>query len=126
MPSPSLTPCSLRWDRSCSPISNSRSFNPDTALRLGTRLRTGYPVELVADALAQHELRLKARSKFDRAMDMFFTRSGLEQASAEVVACHRSGRYARASRVADPRCGIGGQLHRPGPRPPVLAATAPP
>ncbi len=84
--------------------------NPDTALRLGTRLRTGYPVELVADALAQHELRLKARSKFDRAMDMFFTRSGLEQASAEIVARHRSGRYAGASRVADLCCGIGGDL----------------
>ena len=56
-------------------------------------------------------LRLKARSKFDRAMDMFFTRSGLEQASAEdVVARHRSGRYAGASQVADLCCGIGGDL----------------
>ena len=84
--------------------------NSDTALRLGTRLRTGYPAGLVADSLAQHELRLKARGKFDRAMDMFFTRSGLEQASAEIVARHRAGRYVGATQVADLCCGIGGDL----------------
>ena len=72
-----------------------------TALRLGTQLRARYPADLVAAALAQHELRLQARAKFSRAMEMFFTRPGLEQASAEVVARHRSGRYGAAARVAD-------------------------
>jgi SAM-dependent methyltransferase len=81
-----------------------------TALRLGTQLRARYPAGLVAAALAQHELRLQARAKFSRAMEMFFTRPGLEQASAEVVARHRSGRYGAAARVADLCCGIGGDL----------------
>jgi hypothetical protein len=82
----------------------------DTALRLGTELRARYPAGLVADALAQHELRLQARSKFSRAMEMFFTRPGLEQASAEVVARHRSARYSAMGNLADLCCGIGGDL----------------
>ncbi len=73
-----------------------QAVTPDTALALGTRLRETYPAGLVAAALAQHELRLAARAKFSRAMDMFFTRAGLEQASAEVVACHRQARFAAA------------------------------
>jgi predicted RNA methylase len=81
-----------------------------TDLRLGTELRAAYPVDLVVDALAQHELRLRARAKFSRAMDMFFTRAGLEQASAEVIAGHRMARYAGAGLVADLCCGIGGDL----------------
>jgi SAM-dependent methyltransferase len=81
-----------------------------TDLRLGTELRAAYPVDLVVDALAQHELRLRARAKFSRAMDMFFTRPGLEQASAEVIARHRISRYAGAELVADLCCGIGGDL----------------
>ncbi len=81
-----------------------------TDLRLGTELRAAYPVDLVVDALAQHELRLRARAKFSRAMDMFFTRAGLEQASAEVLAGHRLARYTGAGLVADLCCGIGGDL----------------
>ena len=81
-----------------------------TDLRLGTELRAAYPVDLVVDALAQHELRLRARAKFSRAMEMFFTRAGLEQASAEVIAGHRLARYAGAGLVADLCCGIGGDL----------------
>jgi SAM-dependent methyltransferase len=79
-------------------------------LRLGTELRARYSVELVTAALAQHDLRLRARAKFSRALDMYFTRPGLEQASAEVIAGHRSARYARAGLVADLCCGIGGDL----------------
>ncbi|HET7244324.1 MAG TPA: class I SAM-dependent methyltransferase [Streptosporangiaceae bacterium] len=87
-----------------------RHEDDPAGLRLGTELRARYPVELVTAALAQHELRLRARAKFSRALDMYFTRPGLEQASAEVVAGHRSARYARAGLVADLCCGIGGDL----------------
>src|SRR5579859_278020 len=84
--------------------------HPAQALRLGTELRAAYPVDLVVDALAQHELRVRARAKFSRALDMYFTRPGLEQASAEVIAGHRSARYAGTELVADLCCGIGGDL----------------
>lgn len=81
-------------------------------LRLAAALRRDYPAELVTAALAQHELRRRARAKFARAERMFFTRDGLEQASAEPVARHRAARFAAAGaeRMADLCCGIGGDL----------------
>ncbi|MBO0849478.1 MAG: class I SAM-dependent methyltransferase [Pseudonocardia sp.] len=86
--------------------------SPDGELRLAAVLRREYPAELVTAALAQHELRLRAATKFTRAGRMFFTRDGLEQASAEAVATHRAARFAAtgAARVADLCCGIGGDL----------------
>jgi SAM-dependent methyltransferase len=86
------------------------AVTPATALRAGSALRAEYPAGLVADALAQHELRIRARSKFERAGSMFFTRPGLEQASSEVVAQYRARRYAHLHQVADLCCGIGGDL----------------
>jgi SAM-dependent methyltransferase len=87
-----------------------RPEDDPAGLRLATELRAAYPVDLVTSALAQHELRLRARAKFSRALDMYFTRPGLEQASAEVIAGHRNSRYTGAALVADLCCGIGGDL----------------
>jgi hypothetical protein len=81
-----------------------------TALALATRLRREYPAGLVAAATAQHELRLAARAKFSRAMQMLFTRAGYEQSSAEPIARYRAARFGDARRVADLCCGIGGDL----------------
>ena len=85
-------------------------LDPGQELRLGTRLRERHPAELVAAALAQRELRARAAAKFSRAGRMWFTRHGLEQASAEPLARHRAGRYAGYGWVADLCCGIGGDL----------------
>jgi len=85
-------------------------LDPGEALRLGSRLRERHPAELVAAAFAQRELRARAAAKFRRAGRMWFTREGLEQASAEPLARHRAARYAGAGRVADLCCGIGGDL----------------
>lgn len=79
-------------------------------LRLGAELRRRYPADLVAAAMLQHELRVAARIKFTRADDMYFTRAGLEQASAEPVARLRSIRLAGVRQLADLCCGIGGDL----------------
>lgn len=83
---------------------------PETELRVGALLRRDYPTELVTAALGQHELRRRAHLKFTRAQQMYFTRAGLEQATAEVIARHRAARFAGALRVADLCCGIGGDL----------------
>ena len=79
-------------------------------LALAVSLRREYPASLVAAATAQHELRVAARAKFGRAMEMLFTRGGYEQSSAEPVARHRAGRLGDIGRVADLCCGIGGDL----------------
>jgi SAM-dependent methyltransferase len=83
---------------------------PADTLRLGTRLREWFPAELVAAALAQRELRTRAAAKFSEAGRMWFTREGLEQASAEPLARHRAARLAGFPEVADLCCGIGGDL----------------
>lgn len=83
---------------------------PETELRVAALLRRDNPAELVTAALGQHELRRRAEGKFSRAQQMYFTRAGLEQATAEVIARHRATRFASALRVADLCCGIGGDL----------------
>jgi SAM-dependent methyltransferase len=65
---------------------------------------------LVTTALELAQLRVRARAKFSRAGEMYLTREGLEQASAEVVSLHRAARYSHTRRVADLCCGIGGDL----------------
>ena len=82
----------------------------ETDLALAARLRREYPAGLVAAAQTQYELRLAARAKFSRAMEMLFTRDGLEQASSETIARHRALRFASAAQMADLCCGIGGDL----------------
>jgi SAM-dependent methyltransferase len=86
------------------------TMTPERAMRLTEELRQRYPAELVAAALTQQSLRLAAREKFSRAEEMFFTRAGLEQASAEVVADHNARRFTGLAAVADLCCGIGGDL----------------
>ncbi len=90
-------------------------------LRLGAELRQSYPGDLVAAAMLQHELRTAARAKFTRADQMYFTRAGLEQASAEPVARLRASRLAGVDRLADLCCGIGGDLVSLGRAAPVRA-----
>ncbi|HEX8929862.1 MAG TPA: class I SAM-dependent methyltransferase, partial [Actinomycetota bacterium] len=79
-------------------------------LAVGERLRERYPAELVVAAMAQHELRGRARAKFAEPQRLLFTRDGLEQSSSEPVARHRAARYAGFPLVADLCTGIGGDL----------------
>jgi hypothetical protein len=81
-----------------------------SALAIATSLRREYPASLVAAATAQHDLRLAARAKFVRAMEMLFTRAGYEQSSSETIARYRAARFGDARRVGDLCCGIGGDL----------------
>jgi hypothetical protein len=79
-------------------------------LRIITKYRARYSRELVAAALEQVKLRVRARTKFDRADEMYFTRAGLEQASTERMARHHATRFSGFERVADLCSGIGGDL----------------
>lgn len=80
-------------------------------LRAAAALRAGgLPADLAAAALTQATLRLRAAVKFGPdAGRMFFTRTGLEQATRAVVANRRAARLAASGArvVADLGCGIG-------------------
>lgn len=83
--------------------------DPDS-LAAATRLRGRFAPELATAALHQVSLRRRARTKFGPASaEMFFTRSGLEQATRPDVADHHARRLvaAGACRIWDLGCGIG-------------------
>lgn len=72
------------------------------------RLRKHVPPDLARAALDTVMLRPKARAKFARADEMFFTREALEMATGEAVARYQAERFAGFTAVADLCCGIGG------------------
>jgi hypothetical protein len=80
------------------------------SLAATSRMRARYGPELAAAALTQAALRRQARAKFgEAALEMFFTRAGLEQATRPEIADHHASRFVTAGvrRVVDLGCGIG-------------------
>lgn len=75
------------------------------SLRLQSELRREFPDDVVRLAVSMHELRHKARTKFDRAESMWFDRVGLEQSTPLSVARHKARRF--TGPVWDLCCGIG-------------------
>jgi hypothetical protein len=73
-----------------------------------TRLQKQFDSELAKAALETVILRRKARAKFVRAGQMYFTREALEQASGETLARYRAERFAPFNSLADLGCGLGG------------------
>ena len=82
----------------------------DNHLQIASTLRQQVGVKNAGAALETALLRQRATTKFSRAADMYFTRTALEQASAEIVSTYRADRIASAGfqHVADLGCGIGG------------------
>ena len=79
-------------------------------VRALTRYRAQYAPELVNAVFAQTKLRARARAKFSRADQMYFTADGLEQASTERMGRYHAAQLARYEQIADLCCGIGGDL----------------
>jgi len=71
-------------------------------------LRKRYPADAASAAMELLDLRDRARKKFTKADEMFFTREALEQASGESISSYRSERYSPDTRVLEIGCGIGG------------------
>jgi len=82
----------------------------DDLLPVLTRYRQNHPATLVSTVIELWQLRRRARDKFPRADALFFTRDGLEMASADPVARHTAMRFAGLPLVYDLCCGIGGDL----------------
>lgn len=80
------------------------------AVRIAKTLRKTTTPTRSALVMEQAQLRLRAKKKFSKAAEMFFTRRGLEQATGERIAAYKASRFAGLDRVADVCCGIGGDL----------------
>lgn len=80
------------------------------AVRIAKSLRKKFSPNRSALIMEQAQLRIRARTKFKLANEMYFTRRGLEQASGWQLAQYKSKRYAFSRSVADVCCGVGGDL----------------
>ena len=80
------------------------------ALTINKRLRKSISPTQAAIVIEQALLRARAKVKFERAGELFFTRKSLEQATSERIARYKAMRFAGLSSVADICCGIGGDL----------------
>jgi SAM-dependent methyltransferase len=82
----------------------------ETVLRVSEKLRRDHDAGFVALAITQTQLRAQGVTKFTDADRLFFTREGLEQATSDRIARHRSERFAAFDHIVDLCCGIGGDL----------------
>jgi len=78
--------------------------------RLTAHVRRTLSPERTHLLLEQVELRRRARRKFSRAEQMFFTRRSLQQATDEVTAAYKASRFPADAALADLCSGIGGDL----------------
>ena len=60
--------------------------------------------------MEQAQLRIRAREKFKRSDELFFTRKGYEQSSGELIARYKASRFSQTAPIIDVCCGIGGDL----------------
>lgn len=79
-------------------------------VRLLLWLRREFPPAIASQAIQQIRLRERARRKFSRAEQMWFTPDGLEQSSSETLALYHASRFPHGVMVTDAGCGIGGDL----------------
>jgi hypothetical protein len=77
-------------------------------LRCITQLEKNFPRDLARAALETVLWRARARTKFRRADQMYFTRESLEQASGEIISTYRAEKLSSFTQIADFGCGIGG------------------
>jgi hypothetical protein len=84
--------------------------NVSISARLVERLRRELPPARAHLVVEQIELRERARDKFRLAERMYFTPKGLEQATDDVLAAYKAGRFPANEPVVDLCCGIGGDL----------------
>lgn len=99
---------------------------PSDPLTRLTRLRRLCTPERASAAVELLELRRRAKVKFTRADQMFFTPEGLEQSTGEAIARYRAARFPFATPILDVCCGIGGDALALAARAPVLAVDADP
>lgn len=106
-----LTPAAIRFLLSeAGQTALRHTLTAHNHIALATQLRQTLTAEQTHAVLETLRLRPKARAKFRLADEMLFSRSALEQASAEAVAAHRAARFAQlgVKLMVDLCCGVGG------------------
>ncbi|MCA9211074.1 MAG: hypothetical protein KDA55_22095, partial [Planctomycetales bacterium] len=91
--------------------------------KIVARLRRRHSPSQVHLLLEQIELRRRARAKFSRAAELYFTRTLLEQATDDQIAAYKAARFPAddSSLIADLCCGIGGDTMSLAKRAPTVA-----
>ena len=79
------------------------------------------PTALAAFVVVQQERRERARNKFARAEQMFFTAEGLEQATGDAIAAYRAACFPADTPILDACCGIGNDALHLASRGPIMA-----
>lgn len=105
-------------------LANPSDAGKKLAVQAAARLRKKHSAARTHLLLEQRELRWRARDKFLRSSELYYTRKGLEQASDEFVARVKAGRFPHAGAVADLCCGIGGDLLQLATRGPTVGYEA--
>jgi len=90
-------------------LAEAAETSDDLAQQAG-RLRKALTSARCHLVLEQIALRRRAKQKFSAAERMFFTPTGLEQATDEWVAAYKASRFPADVELADLCCGIGGDL----------------
>ena len=67
-------------------------------------------LEHIPSLISLIKLRIKAKDKFTRSEQMFFTSLGFEQSTGENIASYIAGRFGQVGKVVDLTAGIGGNL----------------
>ncbi|MBC8356312.1 MAG: hypothetical protein H8E66_30405 [Planctomycetes bacterium] len=108
MPEPTID--DYRWlvSDKAQPFLEEAASPSGSLVALTKRLRTVLTPERTHLVLEQVELRERARVKFSRPENMFFTRKLLEQSTDEQIANYKASRFPSDQPIADLCCGIGG------------------
>ena len=108
MPEPTIE--DYRWlvGEQAQPFLDKATSGGTSYVALTKRLRSDLSPERTHLVLEQVELRERARAKFSRPEQMFFTRKLLEQSTDEQIASYKASRFPSDQPVADLCCGIGG------------------
>ncbi len=101
---------SIAWLQTAEAHTLSQLVQTDHHLASMTRLRAQTTPERAAALYELVAVRQKAITKFHDGHQLWFTSSGLEQASHERVSQHRALQFAGAHQIVDLCCGCGGDL----------------
>ena len=105
---------------SCFETAQSAMLRGDELVVIAKLLRKSLTASRCQLVLSQVQLRQRARTKFDRASQMFFTDRALQQATGQGIAAYKAKKFSKLHQLYDLCCGIGGDSIELARRAPVI------